>query len=150
MSAFIAANAYAIGYIDAGHGHEAGLGEIALQHADGEYLRTNEADIGAAGVAGLSAGVIPADPTVDFSAVNLYDLAGATTWPITMISYFYLDPDMTAMDPDTWFAGLRGSTCSGRAVGRECGVLGERRDDLYGAGRGRRRRCPRCRRPRRT
>ena len=28
-------------------------------------------------------------------------MSGPDTWPITMISYFYLDPDMTAMDPDT-------------------------------------------------
>ena len=37
----------------------------------------------------------------DFSAVNLYNLPGATTWPITMISYFYIEKDLSGMDPET-------------------------------------------------
>ena len=102
MSSFISANEGAIGYIDAGHGHEHGLSEIALQNLDGSYLTTLEADIGAAGTVALAAGdVIPTDPTADFSSVNLYNLAGPTTWPITMISYFYVEQDLTAMDPNT-------------------------------------------------
>ena len=101
MSDFIQDNEGAIGYIDAGHGHSAGLGEVALQNRDGFYLTTRTADIGAAGSIALSASpsVIPASAGADFSAVNLYDLAGETTWPITMISYFYLDRNLTAMDP---------------------------------------------------
>jgi ABC-type phosphate transport system substrate-binding protein len=71
MSSYISSNAYAIGYIDAGHGHAANLGEIALQNRDGVYLTTTQADIGAAGTAGLAANVIPADPSSDFSSVNL-------------------------------------------------------------------------------
>jgi len=98
MSAYISSNENAIGYIDAGHGHAARLGEVALQNADGVYLRTNEADIGAAGTTGLANSVIPSDPSADFSAVNLYDLAGPTTWPITMISYFYVNKDLSTMD----------------------------------------------------
>ena len=102
MSSFISANEGAIGYIDAGHGHEHGLSEIALQNLDGVYLTTLEADIGAAGTVALAAGdVIPSDPTADFSSVNLYNLAGATTWPITMISYFYVEQDLSAMEPST-------------------------------------------------
>jgi len=103
MSDFIAdpANSGAIGYIDAGHGHGAGLGEVKLMNRAGLYLSTKEADIGAAGSIALAAtpSVIPGDATADFSAVNLYDLEGATTWPITMISYFYLDQDMRSYDP---------------------------------------------------
>lgn len=103
MASFIAANVGAIGYIDAGHGHAAFLGEVKLQNRDGLYLDTKEADIGAAGTIALSAtpSVIPFLPTSDFSAVNLYDLAGPTTWPITMISYFYLDKSMASYDPVT-------------------------------------------------
>jgi hypothetical protein len=52
----------------------------------------------------VSNGVIPSNPSADFSAVNLYDLPGATTWPITMITYFYLQKDMSGMDAKT--AGL--------------------------------------------
>lgn len=105
MASFIAdpANEGAIGYIDAGHGHSAGLSEIELQNKDGKYLTTKTADIGAAGTLALAAtpSVIPADPTSDFSSVNLYDLEGATTWPITMISYLYLDKNLTAVDDVT-------------------------------------------------
>ena len=106
MATFISSNVGAIGYIDAGHGHSAGLSEIALQNRDGVYLTTRTADIGAAGTLALAAGssVIPADPSSDFSAVNLYDLSGPTTWPITMISYFYLEKDLSSVDPET--AGL--------------------------------------------
>jgi len=106
MSQYIQDNEGAIGYIDAGHGHDAGLGEIALMNADGNYHTTRTADIGAAGAQALAQipSVIPADPTADFSAVNLYDLPGPTTWPITMISYFYLNQDITQMDHVT--AGL--------------------------------------------
>jgi len=101
MSTYIKANSYAIGYIDAGHGHSEKLGEIALQNKDLQYLTTLQADIGKAGMAGLAAGVIPSDPSADFSAVNLYDQAGATTWPITLISYFYINKDLSSMDPQT-------------------------------------------------
>ena len=106
MSSYIASNEGAIGYIDAGHGHAAGLSEIALQNREGLYLTTATADIGAAGALALSAtpSVIPADSSANFSAVNLYDLPGATTWPITMISYFYLEKDLLGMDGTT--AGL--------------------------------------------
>ena len=103
MASFIANpdNEGAIGYIDAGHGHANNLGEIELQNKDGIYLTTKSANIGAAGTIALAAvkSVIPQDPTADFSAVNLYDLEGPDTWPITMISYFYLDKDMSRYDP---------------------------------------------------
>lgn len=105
MASFIAdpENEGAIGYIDAGHGHNAGLSEIELQNKEGNYLTTKTADIGAAGgvALGMTPSVIPSDPSADFSGVNLYDLSGPTTWPITMISYFYLEQNMTAMDEGT-------------------------------------------------
>ena len=105
MATFIAdsANVGAIGYIDAGHGHSAKLSEVALQNKDGTYLTTTSADIGAAGALALAAkpSIIPTDASSDFSGVHLYDLEGPTTWPITMISYIYLDKNMTAMDDVT-------------------------------------------------
>ena len=95
-------SAGAIGYIDAGHGHEHGLSEVALRNKDGVYLTTKTADIGAAATVALNqGGLIPTDPTADWSSVNLYNLAGATTWPITMISYFYLEKDLSGMDAQT-------------------------------------------------
>ena len=75
---------------------------MALKNKDGEYLTTKTADIGAAATVALAQpGLIPTDPSADWSAVNLYNLGGATTWPITMISYFYLEKDLSAMDAQT-------------------------------------------------
>ena len=102
MSTFIEENEGAIGYIDAGHGHEHGLSEVALKNKDGVYLTTKTADIGAAATEALNqGGLIPTDPSADWSSVNLYNLGGDTTWPITMISYFYLEKDLSGMDAQT-------------------------------------------------
>ena len=62
-------------------GAGAGLSEIALMNRDGNYHTTKTADIGAAGTLALaqSPSIIPADPSADFSSVNLYDLPGPTT-----------------------------------------------------------------------
>ena len=99
MSKFIEENEGAIGYIDAGHGHEHGLSEVALLNKDGVYLTTKTADIGAAATVALDqGGLIPDESSDDWSTVNLYNLAGPTTWPITMISYFYLEKDLSGMD----------------------------------------------------
>lgn len=91
----------AIGYVAAGSGHTADLSEIALPNNDGVYLTTRQADLSAAADVAVTAGVFPADPTSDFSAVNLYDLPGPTTWPITLLFYFYLDTDWSSMDATT-------------------------------------------------
>jgi len=103
IATFIADEEYSIGYIDAGHGHSLGLSEIALQNKNGKYLKSDAADIGAAGAVALAAtpAVIPADPSADWSSVNLYDLTGDTTWPITMFSYFYVEKDLTGLSADT-------------------------------------------------
>ena len=45
MSDYIEANPYAIGYIDAGHGHNLGLSEIAIENRNGNYLTSLEANI---------------------------------------------------------------------------------------------------------
>ena len=75
---------------------------MALLNKDGVYLTTKTADIGAAATVALTqGGLIPTDPTADWSSVNLYNLGGATTWPITMISYFYLEKDLSGMDAQT-------------------------------------------------
>ena len=98
MSKFIEENEGAIGYIDAGHGHEHGLSEVALLNKDGVYLTTKTADIGAAATVALAVPDYLPAASADWSGVNLYNLGGATTWPITMISYFYLEKDLSGMD----------------------------------------------------
>ena len=75
---------------------------MALLNKHGVYLTTKTADIGAAATVALNqGGLIPTDPSADWSSVNLYNLGGATTWPITMISYFYLEKDLSGMDAQT-------------------------------------------------
>ena len=102
LTACSRSSAGAIGYIDAGHGHEHGLSEVALLNKDGVYLTTKTANIGDAATVALARGdLIPTDPSADWSAVNLYNLAGPKTWPITMISYFYLEKDLSSMDAQT-------------------------------------------------
>jgi len=104
MAAAIKANENAIGYLDAGHGHSEGFGEIALLNRDNKYLTTKEATISNAAIPALASNGIPADPTSDWGSVNLYDQTGESTFPITMISYFYLEKDLSAMNK--WSASL--------------------------------------------
>lgn len=101
VAAEIKTTPYSIGYLDAGHGHSENFGEVELQNKNGKYVDSKAADIGAAAAVALAAGVLPADPSADHSAVNLYDQTGDKTWPITMMSYFYIEKDLSAMDKDT-------------------------------------------------
>jgi len=105
MQAYLRDNAYSIGYLDAGHGHDFGLAEVALTNLDGQ-TRTSRESIALGGVAdagsqGVSQSVFPTDPSADWSAVNLYDMPGANTWPIVLVSYMYVKRDQTATNPKT-------------------------------------------------
>jgi len=110
MVAFIASKEYAIGYLDAGHGHQRNYAEVSLKNEDDKWLTSKEAlaaggslsnnGIAKAGEAAVTAQEIPTDVTADFSAVNLYRKAGATTWPIVLVSYIYLNKDWSALSAD--------------------------------------------------
>lgn len=91
MGAAIAGAPFTIGYLDAGHGHKLNLEEVALKNKDGKYLTSKTASLSATVATGLAANIIPTNATSDWSAVNLYNLAGATAWPITMLTYFYVE-----------------------------------------------------------
>lgn len=107
MQAYIEANEWSLGYLDAGHGHQFGLHEIALTNADGQSRTSEEAmalephGVAAAGTAGVSANRFPSDFTADWSAVNLYDMPGPNTWPIVLVTYLYVKQDQTATNPKT-------------------------------------------------
>ena len=63
------------------------------------YLTSKQADIGAAATKALEIGdVFPEDPTASFANVNLYDQPGAQTWPITMVTYLYLQSNYSTME----------------------------------------------------
>jgi len=114
MTALIADTDYAIGYLDAGHGHQRGFAEVMLRNEDNAWLTSTMAlaavdqygnnGVAAAGKAAVDAGDIPADVTQDWSAVNLYGKSGANTWPIVLVSYIYLPKDMSGLSNDK--AGL--------------------------------------------
>jgi len=97
VTEMIAATPGAIGYLDSGHGYEAGFAEIALRNENGIFIRAVDANIGIATEEAINAGVIPTDPTDSWAEVTGYNLPGDDTWPITMLSYFYLNQDWTYM-----------------------------------------------------
>lgn len=99
VSGYLKANPYSIGYVDSGHGHAAGLSEIALKNKNGKFLNSADADLGAA-IAGAegTAAAVPSDFTDSFHAVSLMDQAGDTTWPICTFSYMYIRKDMSQWD----------------------------------------------------
>lgn len=37
----------------------------------------------------------------DWSAVNLYDMPGDSTWPIVLVSYLYVKKDQSSTNPKT-------------------------------------------------
>jgi len=107
MQTHIDGTEYSIGYLDAGHGHDLNFAEIALQNADG-YTRTSKeslaADpngVAAAGSKGVSEGSFPADASADWSAANILNMDGSTTWPITLVSYLYVKKDQQSTNPKT-------------------------------------------------
>lgn len=114
MTAHIAGTPYAIGYLDAGHGHQRGFGEVKLQNEAGTWLTSAEAiaaggsmannGVAAAGAAAVAAGDIPTSSTQSWYGVNLYRKGGTDTWPIVLVSYMYLKKDWSSMSPDK--AGL--------------------------------------------
>jgi ABC-type phosphate transport system substrate-binding protein len=101
MSASISANPWSIGYIDSGHGHNDGLKEVELANKAGIFRSSKEASMPAvdgirnAASAGLAQGVLPADPSADFSAVSLHNMDGPDVWPIVAVSYAYVRADQT-------------------------------------------------------
>ncbi|GKZ00927.1 hypothetical protein MPSEU_001044200 [Mayamaea pseudoterrestris] len=83
-----------IGYIDAGHGVDAGLDEIKLENTDGYYLSSGEA-IANDGLSAAAKGQFPNNPLNDFGQVSLVDRPGKWTWPIVQASYLYVRRNIT-------------------------------------------------------
>mmetsp|Transcript_33118 Transcript_33118/g.87570 ORF Transcript_33118/g.87570 Transcript_33118/m.87570 type:complete len:476 (+) Transcript_33118:2-1429(+) len=105
MQTHIKDTPYSIGYLDAGHGHDFGFAEVALQNKAG-YTRTSKTSIEAGGVAqagaaGVAEGVFPTDASADWSGVNLYDMPGDSTWPIVLVSYMYVKKSQESTNPKT-------------------------------------------------
>lgn len=101
MSSSISSTPYSIGYIDAGHGHDDMLTEIELANKAGVFRNSKQAaevdGVANAAAKALEAGVLPADPTADFSQVSLHNMDGEDVWPIVAVSYAYVRKDLSAM-----------------------------------------------------
>ena len=99
MSEAISNDDFSIGYIDSGHGQDDGLNEVRLENAAGTWQISTEAiasgGVQAAAEEALQEGVLPSDPSADFSQVSLHNMPGESTWPIVAISYIYLRADQT-------------------------------------------------------
>eukprot|EP00466_Bigelowiella_natans_P013909 jgi/Bigna1/77795/fgenesh1_pg.50_\ len=99
VSSGISSTDYSIGYIDSGFGHRLGLQEIKLKNRAGRFLDSKEADLGAAATAALSQtpaqGGLPSIATQSFAQVSLLDKEGTNTWPITLMSYMYVEQNLT-------------------------------------------------------
>ena len=93
-------NEYAIGYIDAGHGNDAGLPEVRIQNKEGEFLTTVESEA-RGGLESADRDILPTDPTGDFSAVSLINGPGKYTWPMLAITYLYVRKDLSFIEPVT-------------------------------------------------
>jgi len=96
MTSCIRDNEGAIGYIDAGHGHEEGLIEIELKNADGNYISSKRAAEN--GGIGDAAGGTPGDAKENFGEVKLLNKPGAFTWPIVAMSYIYARTDLSFIE----------------------------------------------------
>jgi len=104
VTAALKANEYSIGYLDAGHGHANGLSEISLLNLhSNEYIKSTEADISVA-VGAITTPIFPADSSETFEHVQLYNLENDQAWPITMVTYLYVQKNMSAWDGEK--AGL--------------------------------------------
>ncbi|CAB9498435.1 binding protein PstS 3 [Seminavis robusta] len=84
-----------IGYLDAGHGHGAGLEEIYVQNSFGTKLTTTQSarQGGIAGAADVD-GLLPDKASDDFSSVSLLNQPGEFTWPIAAMTYVYVRQDL--------------------------------------------------------
>lgn len=105
MQSALKDNQYGIGYLDAGHGHDFGLSEVALTNLAGKTRTSKESialgGVAEAGTAAANGNVFPTDVSADWSSVNLYDMPGDSTWPIILVSYMYVKKDQTQTNPKT-------------------------------------------------
>lgn len=83
-----------IGYVDAGHGVDAGLAEIELENRDGTFLSSSES-MARDGIAAAARNQFPNNPLNDFGSVSLVNRPGRWTWPIVQATYLYVRRNIT-------------------------------------------------------
>jgi hypothetical protein len=88
-----------IGYLEAGHGHDAGFEEIYLENSFGTKL-TSLQSAAREGVASAAnnEGIFPEKASDDFSTVSLINQPGEFTWPISLLTYVYVRQDLSFIE----------------------------------------------------
>ena len=98
---------YAIGYLETGHGHRAGLAEVALEHPGGKFATSRDSDVPSTILTVQTPGIDGDWSGVDLveASANAPPKAGPPTWPLTTLSYLYLDADQTGRAEDEAYKG---------------------------------------------
>lgn len=85
-----------IGYIDTGHGLDAGLAEVRLQSTYDPTVFFNSRDSTPISNA-INASLVPSDPTADFSSVSFLNQGDTKTWPLILMTYIYVRTDLPSL-----------------------------------------------------
>jgi hypothetical protein len=84
-----------IGYLEAGHGHQAGFEEIYLENRDGTKLTSLQAAArGGVAVPADIQEILPEQASDDFSTVSLINQPGEFTWPLVLMTYICVRQDL--------------------------------------------------------
>lgn len=99
MTDMLVNNEWAIGYIDSGHGQSAGLAEIELKNAAGNFVNSfDPANIQAAATQAVAQAKFPLEPSASFADADMFiNMPGPNTWPICATSYIYVDKNLTSL-----------------------------------------------------
>jgi hypothetical protein len=87
----------AIGYIDSGHGIDAGLAEVRLPRKDNinEFFHSREGTPIADAIATVT---LPNNATDSFANVTYLNAGDGKTWPLILMTYLYVRTDLSYID----------------------------------------------------
>ena len=86
-------NPGSIGYIDTGHGLDAGLSEVRLQSTFDATIFFDSTE-GTPIAEAITTDLLPPNATDDFSSVTFLNKGGTMTWPLILMTYIYVRTDL--------------------------------------------------------
>ncbi len=89
-------NIGAIGYIDTGHGLDAGLSEVRLQSTSDPSIFFHSQE-GSNITDAITTDILPNLATGDFSNVTFLNRGSSTTWPLILMTYIYVRTDLPSL-----------------------------------------------------
>ena len=92
----LVANSGAIGYIDTGHGLDAGLSEVRLQSTYDPKIFFHSQESSNISEA-ITSDILPDLATYDFSNVTFLNRGSTTTWPLILVTYIYVRTDLPSL-----------------------------------------------------